>query len=370
MRINTRTPLLQFQNPPDKLTDSLSAAVFAGDDLWVASDETTSVERLSTNDGLTFQHHKPFSLNGLINLPAQGTQFDQEIDIEGLDFHDSHLWLIGSHSIKRKKVERIDAGPDAKLIKKLGTIEKEGNRFILARIPVIKNSQTGERELVGQSPPGPNPILKASQLTGTKTSDALSNAIRNAEAGRGDMHLARFLDIPGKDNGLDVEGLAVAGEKVFAGLRGPVLRGWAVILELSVDTSNSSQLVLKEFEPTRSYRKHFLDLAGLGVRELSIQGSDLLVLAGPTMVLDGPTILYRWKEALNTSGESLVRGDRLTVEMQIPFGKGTDHAEGIAIVPDSELPSQVLVVYDSPGAERKKGVVDAVRADVFLLANH
>ena len=370
MRINTRTPLLQFQNPPDKLTDSLSAAVFAGDDLWVASDETTSVERLSTNDGLTFQHHKPFSLNGLINLPAQGTQFDQEIDIEGLDFHDSHLWLIGSHSIKRKKVERIDAGPDAKLIKKLGTIEKEGNRFILARIPVIKNSQTGERELVGESPPGSNPILKASRLTGDLTSDALSNAIRNAEAGRGDMHLARFLDIPGKDNGLDVEGLAVAGEKVFVGLRGPVLRGWAVILELSVDTSNSSQLVLKEFEPTRSYRKHFLDLAGLGVRELSIQGSDLLVLAGPTMVLDGPTILYRWKEALNTSGESLVRGDRLTVEMQIPFGKGTDHAEGIAIVPDSELPSQVLVVYDSPGAERKKGVVDAVRADVFLLANH
>jgi len=44
MQINTRTPLLQFQNPPKKLTDSLSAAVFAGDDLWVASDETTGVE--------------------------------------------------------------------------------------------------------------------------------------------------------------------------------------------------------------------------------------------------------------------------------------------------------------------------------------
>ena len=370
MQIKTRNPLLQFQSPSDKLTDSLSAAVFAGDDLWVASDETISVERLSTDDGLTFQHHKSFPLNGLINLPAQGTQFDQEIDIEGLDFHDSYLWLIGSHSIKRKKVERTDAGPDSKLIKKLGTIEKEGNRFILARIPVIKNSQTAARELVGESPPGSNPILKASRLTGDLTSDALTNAIRNADAGRGDIHLARFLDIPGKDNGLDVEGLTVAGEKVFVGLRGPVLRGWAVILELSVDTSNSSQLVLNEFEPARSYRKHFLDLAGLGVRELSIQGSDLLVLAGPTMVLDGPTILYRWKDALNTSGESLVRGDRLTVEMQIPFSQGADHAEGIAIVPNAAPPSQVLVVYDSPGAQRKKGVVDAVRADVFDLPGH
>jgi hypothetical protein len=56
--------------------------------------------------------------------------------------------------------------------------------------------------------------------------------------------------------------------------------------------------------------------------------------------------------------------------MNIPFGQGTDHAEGIAIVPDAGPPSQVLVVYDSPGDERKKGVVDAVRADVFLLANH
>ena len=370
MQIKVSSPLLQFQSPSDKLTDSLSAAVFAGDDLWVASDETTSVERLTTDDGVTFRNHRSFSLNGLINLPAQGTQFDQEIDIEGLDFHASYLWLIGSHGIKRKKVERTETGTVAKLIRKLGTIEKEGNRFILARIPVIKNSQTGERELVGESPPGSNPVLKASSLTGDLTSDVLSNAIRSADGGKGDIHLARFLDIPGKDNGLDVEGLAVAGEKVFVGLRGPVLRGWAIILELAVDTSNNSQLVLKEFEPTRSYRKHFLDLAGLGVRELSLQGSDLLVLAGPTMVLDGPTTLYRWKDALNTSGESVVRGDQLTAEIQIPFGQRTDHAEGIAIVPDTGPTTQVLVVYDSPGVKRKEGVIDAVRVDVFDLPGH
>jgi len=370
MQIKTPRPLLQFQNPPAKLTDSLSAAVFVGDDLWVASDETTTVERLSTDDDLTFQHHKSFSLNGLLSLPAEGTQFDQEIDIEGLDFHDSHLWLIGSHSLKRKKVERTDGGPDAKLIKKLGTIEKEGNRFILARIPVIRNSETGEQELVGESPSGSTPILKASRLSADLTSDALSEAIRNAEGGKGDVHLAKFLDIPGKDNGLDIEGLAVAGEKVFVGLRGPVLRGWAVVLELSVDTSDSSRLGLKELEPNRLYRKHFLDLAGLGVRDLSIQGSDLLSLAGPTMVLDGPATLYRWKDALNTNSDSVVRGDRLTVEMQIPFGQGADHAEGVAIVPGSGPPSQILVVYDSPDPERKKGVVDAVRADVFALPNH
>jgi Protein of unknown function (DUF3616) len=364
VQIKTPTPLLQFQNPPKKLTKSLSAAVFAGDDLWVASDETTSVERLSTDDGLTFQHHRSFPLQGLINLPAHGSSADQEIDIEGLDYHDSCLWLVGSHSIKRKKVEPTDDGSDAKLIGKLGKIEAEGNRFILARVPLIKNVETGEMELVRESPPGSNPILKASQLPGDMTSDALIDAITKAEKDEELKYLSIYRDIPGKDGGLDIEGLAVKGEKVFVGLRGPVLRGWAVILELSVDTSDSSRLGLKEFESNRSYRKHFLDLRGLGVRELSIQGSDLLVLAGPTMVLDGRTILYRWKDALKSNAESVVRGDQL-VDMKISFGTG--HAEGIAIVPESGPPSQLLVVYDSPGEERIKG--DAVTADVFPLPN-
>jgi hypothetical protein len=42
-----------------------------------------------------------------------------------------------------------------------------------------------------------------------------------------------FLPLPGKDNGFDVEGLAVFGARLFVGLWGPVLCGWAVILELN-----------------------------------------------------------------------------------------------------------------------------------------
>jgi hypothetical protein len=371
MQIKTRTPLLQFQNTPPKLRDSLSGAVFVDDDLWVASDETTSVERLSTDDGLTFQNHKSFSLNGLIDLPAERTDFDQEIDIEGMDFQDSHLWLIGSHSLKRKKVESADAGSDGKLIKKLGVVENDGNRFLLARIPLTKNSQTGERQLVStaEDPPGSNKIMNAARLPGDTKSNALSDAIRKAEDGKGDIHLARFLDIPGKDNGLDVEGLAVSGKRLFVGLRGPVLRGWAVLLELSVNTSDGSQLVLENVGTDRPYRKHFLDLGGLGVRELCFHGSDLLVLAAPTMTLDGPTRLYRWKDALNASNESLVRADKLLVELEVQSGTGTDRAEGVAIVPHAEPPSQVLILYDSPGKKRKE-IADAVTADVFDLPQH
>ena len=369
MKLQTRHPLLKFENEQDKLTDSLSAAVFVGDNLWVASDETTSVERLSTDDGLTFQHHKSFPLERLLNLPAHGTEFDQEIDIEGMAYLDSYLWLIGSHSGKRKKVGKNDQGSDAKLIGKLAKSELDGNRFLLARVPLVINGETGEQELRSpvEVPPGSGHILQASRLPGDTRSDALTDALRQAEGGQGDLHLASFLNLPGKDNGLDIEGLAVTSEKVFVGLRGPALRGWAVILELSVSTSDPSRLMLNNFEANgRPYRKHFLDLDGLGIRELCVNGADLLVLAGPTMNLDGPTTLYRWRNALNATEETLVRGERLARELEIPFGAATDHAEGIALIPDEQPPLRLLVVYDSPSSQRKEGT-GAVRADIFEL---
>ena len=205
MKIETRTPLLQFQTPSGKLTDSLSAAVFVGDDLFVASDETTSVERLSTDDGLTFQHHKSFPLNDLIDLPAQGTDFDQEIDIEGIDFHDSHLWLVGSHSLKRKKVESNDSGADAKLIKKFGTIKSDGNRCIS---PAYSKKHANRKERSGH--PG------VSRLAGDK--ERRANRCNKARRRRKRViFIGKIPDIPGKDNGFDIEGLAASGEKVFVG---------------------------------------------------------------------------------------------------------------------------------------------------------
>ncbi|MNG03413.1 hypothetical protein D3C84_864920 [compost metagenome] len=38
---------------------------------------------------------------------------------------------------------------------------------------------------------------------------------------------------------------------------------------------------------TCRYRKHFFALNGLGFRDLCTSGDDLLILAGPTMDLDG-----------------------------------------------------------------------------------
>ncbi|WP_445187429.1 DUF3616 domain-containing protein [Pseudonocardia sp. Cha107L01] len=90
-----------------------------------------------------------------------------------------------------------------------------------------------------------------------------------------DEHLAPFLAIPAKDNGFDVEGLAVHGETLYVGLRGPVLRGFAVVLELLPEEAAPGRLRLVPIEGERCYRKHFLDLGGLGVRDLCPHGPDL-----------------------------------------------------------------------------------------------
>jgi hypothetical protein len=113
----------------------------------------------------------------------------------------------------------------------------------------------------------------------------------------------------------------------------------------------------------RRYRKHFLDLRGLGVRDRCRQGEDLLVLAGPTMELDGRTAVFRWRNALTSHAEAVVHRDDLKCELDVPFGKAEDRAEGITLLDDR---SSVLVVYDAPAGERKTGD-HGVCADVFRL---
>ena len=367
MKINTTKPILEFDGKDGKLTDSLSAAVFVGEHLWLASDELTSVEQLSSGDGITFSNHKSFPLQDFIQLPAQGTKSDQEIDIEGLDYEDSYLWIVGSHSMKRKKVDKDEDATDKK-IKKLAKTEIKGNRFILSRIPLAIRSETATQELVRstQDPEDPDRLLKAGQLDCDLESNSLTNAMKQAEKGKGDLHFADFFKIPGKDNGFDIEGLAVADDRIFMGLRGPVLRGWAGILEVSVNHEDPFRLTLRDIGPEgRPYKKHFLDLKGLGIRDLCIHGRDMLILAGPTMNLDGPVVVYKWPNALESTNEELIFSDQLRQLFVVPNGLGNDHAEGMALISDGERP-QVLIVYDSPSKERRVSA-RAIRADVFDL---
>lgn len=69
-------------------------------DLWLGSDETSTLERLSFIENNKFGNHQQFRVAEFIDLPAPESE---EIDIEGLGYADYYLWLTGSHSYKRKK---------------------------------------------------------------------------------------------------------------------------------------------------------------------------------------------------------------------------------------------------------------------------
>ncbi|MDR6609074.1 DUF3616 domain-containing protein [Pseudomonas synxantha] len=362
MSDRSNVAMLRFHLAFPSLRDGLSVAQQIGDTLWVANDETTNLERLkiknaAPGDVVTCDEHQSFQLLEYLNLPIP--MQDAEIDIEGLayDHGSGYLWVSGSHSLKRTKAEV--GKPAQKNINRLSTVGADGNRFLLARIPVV---QQNDNYVLARMVDADG--RTAAQLHGNEVGNDLTTEIAR------DHQLCDFLRIPGKDNGFDIEGLAVIGSRLLLGLRGPVLRGWAVLLEIEPELSDDSTdtLVLKKIGPDgRRYRKHFFALDGLGVRDLCMSGGDLLILAGPTMNLDGPVTVFRWRANFVSDQESVVFTDQLEKVLEVPFGQGNDHAEGMCLFNWGEQSGEVLLIlYDSAAESRKHGVTD-VDGDLFVL---
>ena len=324
---------LEITGAGDKDELSLSGVAAAGSDhLFVVPDEGGSVLRLARHGG-------GFRLDGTHPVadlvPVAGEPGD-EIDLEGLDVAGEELWLAGSHSAVRTRIRKT--APVAAIPRLLATVERPAARRLLARIPLV---DTGK---------GAQPARSATRADGTVQTalslvpDGLHTALLD------DPHLGPFLTLPSKDNGLDIEGIAAVGDQLLLGLRGPVLRGWAVLLTITPRPSDIPGRFAIDPPIT-----HFLDLAGLGVRDLARSGDDLLVLAGPTMLLDGPSRILRIRGAgVRPPARVLRAGDLEQVGPDLAVGVGADHPEGITVL-DRPGGPRLLVVYDSPTGSRVHG---------------
>ncbi|WP_448572102.1 DUF3616 domain-containing protein [Trichothermofontia sp.] len=358
--------LLRFEGDPTDIVSDLSAVVLTPEPyLWVGSDETTAIERLSpiraTIPGESvpqvWGNHHSFAIADLLDWPTE-----TEIDFEGFDYDDHYLWVVGSHSPKRKKPKGKNPDKD---IEQLATVVTEPSRYLLARLPLVG----GNLQQWSAHPDGGKPDLVAACLPGWAQAGSLLAVLA------ADSHLKPFLNpaIASKENGLDIEGIAVRGDRVFLGLRGPVLRGWAIVLDFWVEDTTPGKLGLVPQAGLR-YRKHFLELNGLGIRDLCFHGDDLLILAGPTMDLAGMMQLFRLKDALGLTGDTIhSQGEgRLEWVFDFPLRSQGDKAEGMTLFPTfapAALDSGhgLLVVYDSPLPERLPHE-KAIFADVFALA--
>lgn len=354
----------QLHGVEEPVRTDLSAAAAIGTTLFVANDELVGVERLISEDSRdTYGHHQPFRLHPMFDLPELDDGQPEEMDIEGLAVDGGYLWIVGSHSNTRKSPKLAKKGPQQAL-ERLRTVRHHANRHFLGRVPLIEGEAQGRFEPVEQTTDPDGRQRRCGALKMTKKGSRLDEVLED------DKLLGPFMDVPAKENGFDIEGIAVRGERVFLGLRGPVLRGIAVILELQLKETAPGRLKPAKLGNGERYRRHLLDLDGLGIRDLRFDRDTLLILAGPTMDLSGPMILFRWQDPLAHGEGGFVLKEQLARVLDLPHGEGEDHAEGICRLPDpetGELSEELLVIYDSPAAARLRGHGLEIDADVFQL---
>ena len=165
---------------------------------------------------------------------------------------------------------------------------------------------------------------------------------------------------------------------MLLGLRGPVLRGIALVAELHLAglAVDGDAKALGSPLHLANHQLHFLDLGGLAVRDLALLpgGSDVLILAGPTMTLAGPCLLHRWRHAFSSDTPAAGAPPQITVHTPEPVlwirdgapGPGHNKPEGLHLERiDGDLIA--WVAYDNPDQQRRQGAGCCTRLDGFLL---
>ncbi|MFN4867169.1 MAG: DUF3616 domain-containing protein [Cyanobium sp.] len=337
------------------LRDNLSGLAAGDGWLWLAGDEGRSLHRLQAEASGGYGHSSRIKLAdfGLAGGKAEG-----ESDLEGLALDGDRLWLVGSHSLRRRRHDSDKGEP----------LALDPQRSTNAQV-------LGCLHLDGRGFPRIGQRLRSNT---TNSGDALTAALASEPL------LRPFLPIPSKDNGLDIEGITARGDRLLLGLRGPVLRGIALVVELHLaglgedNDSGESGDAKAHGSPLRlaSHQLHFLELGGLAVRDLALLpgGNDVLILAGPTMTLAGPCLLYRWREPFRSDAPAAGAPPEITVHTPEPLlwirdgapGPGHNKPEGLQL---ERIDGHLIawVAYDNPDPNRRRGTGCCTRLDGFLL---
>lgn len=233
---------------------NISGIVATADFMALATDEGHQIQLFKPLNTKTGQ--RAWQADLVISLDNSIAALNTELDIEGLAWQAPYLYAVGSHSVKRAKLK--DNKSKKQNLKRLQTVSREPARQQLFRIEL-------------------NAQYKAVAIQSLSLSETLQNH----------PTLGLFAGIPSKENGVDIEGLAIdAKGRLLVGLRGPVLRGnIATVLRL--------KLQKKKFK-IKSVRTLYLPLAGRGIRGISEMEDDFLLLTGAVGDQALSYQLYRW----------------------------------------------------------------------------
>jgi hypothetical protein len=321
MRTNKQTVWLDYGRVgTKKLLENLSGATVVGDHLWTVSDEGRTIECLRA-------HRGGYAIVAQVRLDdvfarMPGRQKGDEADLEAVASDGSKLWVCGSHCRVRRQVA------------------KTGSKTVDPRIRTRKS-----RRLLGR-------------VSLTPTGDGIRGAGHALPfSGNGSLHgflssnplIAPFIHLPSKENGLDIEGLAVRRSRLFIGLRGPLVDSMALVVEVTIRQG----LVLVR----HGSLLHVLDLGGLGIRDIASLERGFAVLAGPVSGANGPFRLFHWQPRRRNTIQ------RPQLQLEWPISK--EHPEGICPM-NRHGRAGLMILYDSPGKERVEG--SRYRADWVAFA--
>jgi hypothetical protein len=294
---------------------NISAVAFWRERALMVTDEVTSkgnVMQMFTGADDEFRA----AAQGLVRLDAEpSAKKPKEMDLEGIAVDGDTVFVIGSHSAKRKKVD-ADAGFIDNRKALTGVPTAEPARDVLLRVSL---DAEGHAESIERT--------------------SLRAFLDTTEPFRS------FHAIASKENGPDIEGLAVRDDQLFVGFRGPLLRG------------NFTPILRCRFgSPIKEPTVLFVNLGGRGVRDLAEVDDGLLILAGP--VGDGPGSyqVYWWDGRDGVPGTGAPTspddpGSRLIGDLPPLAGDAgapgaPPKAEGLALVAEDDQHWDVLIVFD------------------------
>jgi hypothetical protein len=290
-----------------------SAVSFWKQRALVVADEITdkgNVVQTFEPDGADFRA----AAQGLIVLDVPGSAVD-EMDLEGIAVDGQAVFVLGSHSSRRK---RTDAGKayTKNRVALMSSPEAQPARDVLLRFELDAAGKAGS--------------IQRSSLRGFL--DATEP-------------FKSYSAVASKENGIDAEGLAVRDQRLYIGFRGPVLRGnFTPILRCRFGSPIGEPEVL------------FVNLGGRGVRDLAKVEGGLLILAGPAGDGSGSYQIYLWDGRDQVPGtgaptSATSTGLRLIGDLPIPPSSSGVHGdfakpEGVALIEETSHHWQILVVFD------------------------
>lgn len=231
---------------------------------------------------------------------------DDELDIEALAWQAPYLYAIGSHGLKRKKLK---AGLSQKQNeKRLETVVREPARHQLFRIKLDDQLKVVEKHALSL-----DSILQQQDI------------------------LKPFTQLPSKENGIDIEALAIDGKgRLLVGFRGPVLRGNTLpVLRLKL---NKREFAVKKHKLLYLHTDN-----GGGLRGMSETENGFLILSGPVGDQSMPYQVALW------SGENALKGadqpsGALKTLCHLPASAGKP--EGIQFLSQSATQIAFVIVHD------------------------